>query len=283
MEWIQQLNKAVNYMEEHLLEEIEYDYLGRIAGCSGYQFQRMFSYMSGFPISEYIRRRRLSLAAIDLQNSDAKVMSVALQYGYASPTAFNRAFQNLHGIAPSQVKETGIMLKAFLPISFKMTITGVEEMNYRIEKKEEIRIIGIAHPLNKDMEKNFEIVPSMWQKVGMDGTIEKLGRLMDGQPMGLLGISVCHEDETWRYFIAVASSKPVDDSLEEHIIPPSAWAVFSNEGTQESIQDLERRIWTEWLPNSGYEYAQNASDIEVYLNADPQHAQYEVWFPIVKK
>ncbi len=105
MKWVERLNEAIGYMEEHLTDEIDYEQLGRIACCSSYHFQRMFTYMAGIPLSEYIRRRKMSLAAVDLQGSDMKIVDVAEKYGYHSPTAFNRAFQSVHGIAPSAVKE----------------------------------------------------------------------------------------------------------------------------------------------------------------------------------
>lgn len=282
MEWIERLNGAVDYIEEHLTEDIDYEQVARAACCSSYHFQRMFSYMASVSLGEYIRRRRMSLAAVDLQGSEDKIVDIALKFGYGSPTAFNRAFQSVHGIAPSLVRDGGVSVKSFPPISFKITVKGVEEMNYRIEKKGEFRIAGVSQPLHREIEKNFEVVPQMWQKAGMDGTIPKLAGMMDGEPMGLLGVSVCNDEEVWRYYIAVASSKPVDDPLEAYVVPASTWAVFTGSGTNRSIQDLEQRIVMEWLPASGYEYA-NAPDIEVYLNADPQNAQYEVWIPVVKK
>ncbi|GMQ62076.1 AraC family transcriptional regulator [Vallitalea maricola] len=282
MEWIERLNKAINYIEEHIVEEINYEKVAKVACCTTYHFQRMFAYMANVPLSEYIRRRRMSLAAVELQDSEKKIIDVALKYGYTSPTAFNRAFQNIHGVAPSLVKEGGIVLRAYPPISFKITIKGADEMNYRIEKKEAFRIIGVAQPLHKEIEKNFEIVPQMWQKAAIDGTIPKLAAMMDGQPSGLLGVSACNDEEEWKYFIAVASTRPINDTLEEYIVPASTWAVFSGGGTNQSIQELEQRIVTEWLPTSGYEYA-NAPDIEVYLNADSQNAKYEVWIPVEKK
>ena len=112
MEWIERLNQAVSYIEEHLAEEIRYEELGRTACCSAYHFQRMFGYMAGIPLSEYIRRRRMSLAAVDLMNGE-KIIDVALKYGYSSPTAFNRAFQSVHGAAPSAVKKGDISVKSF--------------------------------------------------------------------------------------------------------------------------------------------------------------------------
>lgn len=282
MDWIENLNNAIKYIEEHISEDVDYTQAAKAACCSTYHFQRMFAYMAGVPLSEYIRRRRMSLAAVDLQGGDAKIVDIALKYGYSSPTAFNRAFQSIHGIAPSCVKKGGITLKSYPPISFKIIVKGVEEMNYRVEQKESFRIVGISCPLEKEIEKNFNTVPNMWQKASMDGTLPKLASLMNSQPMGLLGVSACNEDENWAYYIAVSSSLPIDSSLEEYTVPASTWAIFPGSGTNLSIQELEQRIVTEWLPTSGYEYA-NAPDIEVYLNPDPNNAQYEVWIPVTKK
>ena len=144
MEWIKQLNDTINYIEEHLTDEIDYGKLAQIACCSTFHYQRMFTYMAGIPLSEYIRRRKMSLAAVDLQSGE-KVLDIALKYGYSSPTSFNRAFQGVHGVTPSAAKEAGVSLKAYSPISFKITIKGVEEMNYRIEVKEAIKK-GVARP-----------------------------------------------------------------------------------------------------------------------------------------
>ncbi len=104
---------------------------------------------------------------------------------------------------------------------------------------------------------------------------------MNHQPMGVLGVSVCNSKEDWRYFIAVSSSADTDNSLDEYIVPACTWAIFSGTGTGMSIQELEQRIITEWLPTSGFEF-DDAPDIEVYLNPDPNHMQYEVWLPIRK-
>ncbi len=281
MEWIDRLNDAINYIEGHLTDSIDTDQLGRIACCSAYHFQRMFSYMAGIPLSEYIRRRKMSLAAVDLQEKNIKIIEVAGKYGYSSPTAFNRAFQSVHGIAPSAVWNEGASIKSFPAITFKITVKGAEEMNYRIESREAFRIVGVSVPLHKDIEENFTVIPSKWAEVSMNGTLQKLIGLMDTPPMGVLGISLCNDEEAWKYYISVSSSKDAD-GLEEYTVPAATWAIFSGTGTNQSIQELERRIVTEWLPTSGYEYG-SAPDIEVYLNPDPQNAQYEVWIPVVKR
>ena len=264
MEWIERLNDAVRYMEEHLTDEISYEQLGRIACCSSYHFQRMFAYMAGVPLSEYIRRRKMSLAAVDLRSRDAKVIDIAAKYGYSSPTAFNRAFQSVHGIAPSVVRNEGVSVKSFPPIAFQITVSGAAELSYRVEQKEAFRIVGLSRPLEPEIEKNFAVVPGLWQEAAMNGTVEKLAGMMDSAPAGILGVSVCSNEEQWKYFLAAASTKK-DDSLEEYMVPAFTWAIFSGEGAcPGAIQELERRIVTEWLPTSGYEY-DNGPDIEVWI------------------
>ncbi len=281
MEWIERLNKTISYMEEHLTEEISYDELARMACCSTYHFQRMFAYIAGIPLSEYIRRRRMSLAAVDLQSGEGKIIDIGMKYGYSSPTAFNRAFQSVHGIAPSIAQKGGTPIKSYPPISFKIAVKGGEELNYRTEEKASFRIIGVSQPLDKEIEKNFMVVPQMWQKAATDGTLNKIIPLMNQQPMGVLGVSACNDKEEWKYFIAVSSSSEIDNSLEEYVVPGCTWAIFSGTGTNRSIQELQQRVVTEWLPTSGYEFA-DAPDVEVYLNSDPDNAQYEVWLPIRK-
>ena len=130
MKWIERLNEAIGYMEEHITEEVDYKQLAKIACCSSYHFQRMFAYIANISLSEYIRRRRMTLAAADLQRGQGKVIDIAMKYCYTSPTAFNRAFKSIHGIAPSLVKKDGVILKSFSPMRFKLDIEGAEELNF---------------------------------------------------------------------------------------------------------------------------------------------------------
>lgn len=282
MEWIERLNASLNYIEEHLSEVIEIDDLAQIACCSNYHYQRMFTYIAGIPLSEYLRRRRMSIAAVELQQSEIKIIDLALKYGYNSPTAFNRAFQSVHGIAPSAVRKAGSVVKTFPPISFRITVKGVEEMNYRIEKKEAFRIVGLSAPMKNNTEENFSVVPQLWGKAAQEGFIPKLASMMNTSIMGILGVSACFDNEQWKYFISVATSLPAEAPLEEYTVPAYTWAIFSGEGAcPQAIQELERRIVTEWLPTSGYEY-DNGPDIEVYLEPDPSKARFEVWIPVIR-
>ena len=282
MEWLNNLSKAIEYIENHLDQEISFDEAAQIACCSTYYFQRIFSYVAGISLAEYIRRRRMTQAAFELQRTDKRVLDIALKYGYASPTSFNRAFQSVHGVNPSSVKSEGTAIKSFPPITIKITVKGVEEMNYRIETKAAFRIVGKPFPLSREIEQNFLEVPQMWQETVLDGTLEKIISLMNGEPQGVLGVSACSDEEEWRYYIAVSSSAEIDNSLEEYTIPSCTWAIFPGAGTGRSIQELEKRIVTEWLPTSGYEFTYGP-DVEVYFNPDPQNTVYEVWVPVKKK
>lgn len=280
MDWIERLNDAVKYIEENLSSDIDYSLAAQRACCSLYHFQRMFSYISGIPLSEYMRRRKMSLAAADIISGE-KVIDTALKYGYSSPTAFNRAFKSVHGVAPSDARSCGTVLKSYPPLVFKITVKGVYEMNYRIEKKDAFRVVGVSSPMETDMEKNFSVIPLFWEKCLSNGTIEKLCGIMDDNRKGVLGISKCVYDEGWKYYIAVFAGGSCE-GFETLDIPSRTWAVFDGSGkSPEAIQELEKRIFTEWLPSSGYEYDQ-WPDVEFYISPDPQNAVFEIWIPVKK-
>lgn len=282
MDWLVNWNKSLDYLEAHLADEVDVKEAAKIAGCSSYHYQRMFSYLAGVPLAEYVRRRRMSLAAVDLQQG-GKVVDVALKYGYDSPTAFNRAFQSVHGAAPSAAQKEGASIKAFPRISFTISIKGAVEMEYRIEKKESIRIVGVSAPLSKTLEENFQEAPALWGKAATDGTVMRLAGMMDSDPKGVLGVTAPSEGDVWKYYVSVATTQPVPEGMEEYVIPPCTWAIFPGCGSMPgSIQELEKRIVTEWLPTSGYEYAE-APDIECYLEPNPVNAKFEVWVPVQKK
>lgn len=274
---IDKLNQAIDYIEQHLNEDIDYQVLADIAGCSSYYFQKLFLYMAQLTLSEYIRFRRLSMAAVDLQKTKCKVIDAALTYGYDSPTAFNRAFKRFHGAAPSLVKQGKASFAAYPPIRFSVLKQGGDELSVRIEKKPAIRILGIACPLAKNLEQNFKAVPDQWQAAVANGKLIELVLMNNAYPNALLGVSI-HHGEQWKYMIASASTINNHD-YEEYLIQASSWAVFSGQGDNHSLQALQRRVLLEWLPTSGYE-CDDAADVEVYFKADPHSAIYEYWLPI---
>ena len=294
MEWLKRMNDALEYMERNLSEEISLETAAKLACSSVYHFQRMFSYIVGVPLSEYIRRRRLTKAAFDLQRGE-KVLDVALRYGYDSPTAFNRAFQAVHGLAPSSARKLGAVLMAYPRISFQIKLKGEEKMEYRIEKKEAFRIVGVREPIKLDLSYKarddmeiddakirdaFGRTPMFWQEAGQSGKIAEICTLMNREPMGLLGITDCKDgEEQSYYYIAAATDKSAPDGMFDATIPECTWAIFPDSGAPASIQGLMERIYSEWLPASGYEWAE-APDIEVYLDDNPVNMHYEVWLPV---
>jgi len=143
MDWLTKMNEALDYIENNLTDDIDLTIVAQKACCSSYNFQRMFSFITDIPLAEYIRRRRLTQAALELQNSNAKVIDIAIKYGYDSPVSFSRAFNNIHGITPNEAKQAGVELKAYPKISFHISIKGGQEMNYRIEAKEAFDVFGI--------------------------------------------------------------------------------------------------------------------------------------------
>ncbi|MCL2574851.1 MAG: AraC family transcriptional regulator [Defluviitaleaceae bacterium] len=286
MEWLKRMNDALSYMEDNLDGEISIEKAAQKACCSQYHFQRMFSYIIGVPLSEYLRRRRITKAAFDLQNGD-KVIDVALRYGYDSPTAFNRAFQAIHGISPSLAQKSDTVLKAFPPVSFQMTIKGVTEMDYRIVEKEGFRAVGVRIDLGVDtevdMEKNFKTITAFWEETINAGLTKQIVKMMNSEPYGLLAVSTTKEDNKGGfYYICSATDKPVPDGMLEVQVPKHTWAIFPGSGHPSSIGDLFKRIYSEWQPTSGYEWA-DMIEIEVYLDDDETNMRYEVWMPVVKK
>ena len=278
MEWMQRLNQSIEYIEQHITEELDYEKVAEVAGCPSYYFQQMFLYMTDMTLREYIRRRRLSLAAVELQRDTGRVIDIAVKYGYESPTAFTRAFKSFHGIVPSVLKTENVPLRAYPPLQFHVSVNGGLPLKFRVEEKAAFRIVGVPSPLDRDLSRNFEEIPSVWDNALTDGTLDKLGSLMSGRPQGLLGVGV-HHTEDWKYLIAVCSDKKSNE-FEEYYIPACKWAIFEGRGSNRSLQELEKRVITEWLPTSGYIYA-NTPDIEVYIKVDPQDAIYEYWIPVL--
>lgn len=285
MEWLENLSKAIEYIEDHLDKEISYDDAARISCCSTYYFQRMFSYVAGIPLSDYIRRRRMTQAAFELQRTKQKVLDVALKYGYASPTSFNRAFQNVHGITPAAAKNTGAALNAYPAIRFSVKVTGRSAMTYHIEEKDAMRIVGIRTPLTEDMEENQKNIPLFWEDILSRHTFDRLCGLSDREPPKILGVSVYENPRDIYYYIAVPTGLDTPRGMYGFDIPASTWVVFENDGPlKENVQNIFQRFYTEWLPFSGYDYA-GLPDIEVYPFYDgrPQNGHSEVWIAIRKR
>ncbi len=284
MEWLKKLSAAIDYIENNLDSEISYDEAARIACCSPFYFQRLFSYVSGISLSEYIRRRRMTQAGFELQRTEKKVIDIALKYGYTSPTSFNRAFQTVHNITPTAARNKGSTLNAYPAIHFSVQVTGGDAMAYRITEKSFMRMVGVRIPLSTDMEENHKIIPEFWQSVLRENLFSEICGLSNQSPQGILGVSVYENPQKIFYYIAVSTDVPAPSGMLEFEIPAAAWVVFENSGYfKENVQSVFRRFYTEWLPFSGYEYA-GLPDIEVYpvCRKTPVSGHSEVWIAIRK-
>lgn len=285
MEWLQRLNQALDYIEENLAGEISYDQAAQIACCSTHQFQRMFSYIAGLSLSEYIRHRRMSAAAFDLHQENARISEIAAKYSYQSPTAFNRAFQSIHGVPPSAVWTQKTFLLTYPRLRFQISVTGDEEMKYRIETKGPFRVIGIKTPLDLDMEKNFRTVPDFWENTKQSEVFAQILALMNQHPQGILGVSAYSGPGNFHHYIGVSSDLPVPDHLELCEIPQQTWVVFPCFGSARTVcQNTYRKFYTQWLPVSDYVY-RDGYDIEVYPPGNPLSSdyQFELWLPVARK
>lgn len=283
MEWLNNLNKAIEYIESHLDQELSYEEAARIACCSTYYFQRMFTYVAGITLADYVKKRRMTQAAFELQRTNKKVLEVAITYGYRSPTSFHRAFQSVHGITPMAAKQTGSRLTVYPPITFSVEITGGTPMPYHIEQKEAMRMVGVRVPLTMNMKKNHLVVPAFWAKTKERGLCEKLMQMSNKKPTGILGVSVYEQANRMFYYIAIATDEQVPQGMYEIEVPAATWVVFQPHGHyKESVQRVFQRFYKEWLVCSGYEYAY-LPDIEVYPTKEEEGKESQVWIAIKKE
>jgi len=291
------MSQALAYVEENLAGEIDQEKLARIACCSAYNFYRMFSFITDISLTEYIRRRRLTLAAIELQADPVKVIDLAMKYGYDSPVSFTRAFQGLHGVTPTAARAGGVTLKAYPRISFQISVKGEREMEYRIEKKEAFQVFGIAGVFQLDGGGAEPSNPhALWGQSETNGAYEKLesaaGSLPPFVSPGLCKVhGVCDYKQTppGTFSYMQCAFRSGDSQVEGYPVvdvPAYTWAIFPSERFSwdkvvDSISALWKRMDTEWLPTSEYERAGDIN-FEVY-GGDEKQGYVELWIPVRKK
>lgn len=289
MDWIERLNAAMDYVEDNLTEKMDYKKLARAALCSEYHFTRMFSFVTGISLAEYVRRRKLTQAAFALQNSDIKVIDLALLYGYESPEAFARAFQTLHGLSPSAARKKGAALKAYPRLAFQLTIKGEREMNYRILQKPAFTVYGLEGIFDSADGANFVDIPQFWKDSMENGEFERLRRSA-GSPAILNAVCGYRTTggTTFPYMICCLKTPLSDISDFTALdVPAGTWAVFANEPhsrgeTPAALQTLIKRIYTDWLPTASYE-KHDGYEFEMYYNAENDLCYEEAWVRVQPK
>lgn len=289
MDSISSMNQALAYIENHLAEDIDYGEIAKIAYCSEYHFKRMFSFLSGVSLSEYIRRRRLTLAALDLKDRDMRIIDVAVKYGYNSADSFSRAFHFMHGILPSEARSANIKLKAYPRMTFQLSIKGGCEMNYRIVEKESFQLVGFKKRVPVVFNGVNPEIAKMTKLLTPD-VIHQLKALSDGEPTGIISASTnfsegrMQEKGELDHYIGVATSKEETSGFDVLKVDASTWAVFESKGPfPETLQDVWGRIYSEWFPSSGYEAVEGP---EILWNESPDTAnpnyRSEIWIPVKK-
>lgn len=284
MNWIAIIESAISFIEENITEDLT---VGRIAtevNTSAFYFQRGFSMLCGYTVGEYIRMRRLSLAGSELLSSDIKVIDLAIKYGYDSPDSFTKAFTRFHGCTPTDVRRGGANLKSFAPLHIKITLEGGTVMEYRMEKKPAFKVMGVSKMFS--YESANKDIPQFWDEV-----------YVTQNPKPVLGMyGVCFDDEMagnqFRYMIAddYVAEDAEKRSLDVHEIPEHLWAIFPCKGSIPlPLQEVNRKIFSEWLPASEYEIAEGYnieyySDPEDYkMGMDDPEYYAEVWIPVKER
>jgi AraC family transcriptional regulator len=290
---LEKLNAALRYIEENLDGTINYTQVARRANCSEYHFKRVFSFLAGVPLSEYIRRRRLTLAADDLRGGQLRVLDVAMKYGYESADSFARAFSALHGVTPGEVRRGNQTTQSFSPLTFALRIQGGTTMEYRIIEKTAFTIVGICKRVSIQFHGVNTEIAAMWKSLDQP-TIERLKGMNDTDPKGMISGSVNFSSQRMEekgqldHYIGVATTAPgsaLESGSEDFDSLPVAagtWAVFPTEGPfPDTLQETWGRIYSEWLPSTHYELVQGPELLWIKeMDNDSSRCSSEIWIPV---
>ncbi len=279
MEWIQTLNNAIDYIEENLLSDLTCEKVAEKVYISNFHFQRTFTMLTDLTVGEYIRNRRLSLAAHELTKGNSKVIEIAFKYGYETPESFSKAFRRFHGISPTQAKKHGANLKSFNRLVIKIKLEGGSIMDYKIVKKEAFKVVAKTKMFKEC--NSAKGIPEFWTEYYNSGLQEKV--------CGMIGICAQAKEgcTDWKYGIGCEEKliKRIPEGFEVLEIPAYTWAIFKCVGPMpDAIQDMWKKVYSEWLPQANYELISDY-DIELYTEGNIQAADYqsEIWIPVKEK
>lgn len=296
--WDARLNRAIAYVEEHKGEHVDWSVAAGLANCSLFHFYRVFHALAGQTPQEYLRKRRLTMAATELADGSAKVVDVALRWGYDSPDAFARACKREFGANPSEIRSGGATIRGTMPLHLALVLKGDQPMEYRIESEPDLRLQGAAIQTTTEDGKNFREIPAFWQSIMKDGrftvldTNAKSGFHRNGgvtEGLGVVGVAYDFQFEQGRFAYAVAvedTGVPLQVDGEVSVaVPAATYAKFACRGElPAAIQDTIKRVFEEWFPGSDYEHA-GGPEMEIYRpSGDGNGEDYaEYWIPIVPK
>lgn len=285
---LERLNQALGHIERRLDQQVDVAELARIAATSEYHLRRMFSALAGMPLSEYIRRRRLTVAGADVLGGRESLLEIAVRHGYGSGEAFARAFRAMHGVGPGEARRTGAALVSQPRLTFRLTVEGSSSMRYRVVDRPDFSVVGLkARVPLVHLGPNQEIIDFVR---GIDPqTLERLEKLSDQEPQGI--VAVCDDLDPSRaegteldYYQGVVTSAAAPDGTVVLPVPAGTWAVFTTSGpAPQAIQELWRDVFTEWFPSNPYRSRPGPEILRTRLSPDRTEADAELWLPVERE
>ena len=282
---LERLNQAMEHIERNLHQNIEVAELARIAVTSEYHFRRLFSALAGMPLSEYIRRRRLTVAGAEVLAGERTLLEVAVRYGYTSGEAFARAFRTVHQVGPGEARRSGAALNSQPRMSFRLIIEGSSTMRYRIVEKQEFRIVGRMARVPLVYEGVNPAIAEHIQSVGPE-TVQRIARLSDQEPEGILSALLYHspsreEGSELDYYHAVVTDADAPEDLDVLTVPAGTWAVFENSGPYpQALQHLWRDVFTQWFPSNPYATRPGPEILRTRPSQDWTESDSQLWIPV---
>ncbi|MGW1292099.1 AraC family transcriptional regulator [Streptomyces sp. NPDC002533] len=283
---LERLNDAMEHIEAHLGERIEAADLARIAMTSEYHFRRMFSALAGLPLSEYIRRRRMTVAGAEvLGDRDRSLLDVAVRYGYDTGEGFARAFRAVHGIGPGEARRTGAVLRSQQRLTFRLVVEGSSAMRYSLVEKNAFRVVGKKARVPLIHEGPNPAIAEFIRGIGRE-QLERIAALSDQEPAGIVGVSdqldpSRAEGTELDYWHGVVSAAEPPEDLDALDVPAGTWAVFESEGEfPQALQNLWRDVFTQWFPSNPYASRPGPEILRVRLTEDGKRAEAELWIPV---
>ena len=282
MNYINEMQKAIDYIEDNLDKDINFEKVSKEVGMSSFYFHRIFTAIIGISPTAYIRNRRLTVAAQEISKNNENIVDIAFKYGFESHEAFSRAFKNFHGVVPKLAKTDGNEFKNFSRANLEIEVNTNNVLNYRIKSKDVIRVAALFRKFNLD---NKNEVPEYWNEMKKNGILDNIS---DSYNKNLLGICIGTQNAfEYRYGIGIEVEgtediKSTGDIETKHgmkvvEIPKCSWVVFRCEGQDEKdINELWTKIYKEFFITSSYKQCMDI-DFELYDDKDT-----EIWIPISK-
>ncbi|MFD0169533.1 GyrI-like domain-containing protein [Streptomyces decoyicus] len=282
---LERLNQAMEHIECHLDQRIEVSDVARQALMSEYHFRRLFSALAGIPLSEYIRRRRLTVAGAEVLAGERTLLEIAVRYGYTSGEAFARAFRVMHGVGPGEARRTGARLHSQPRMSFRLIVEGNSSMQYQVVEKDAFRVVGRKARVPLVHEGVNPAIAAFIREIGKE-TLERIESLSDQEPTGIISVSDNLDDSRAEgteldYYHGVVTRAAVPADMDALTVPAGTWAVFESSGPfPQTLQYLWRDVFTQWFPSNPYQSRPGPEILRTRLSPDATQADAELWIPV---